>query len=125
MEAVVLRSAALIRDVSLGSWKLVRVMVRVRWRCSTWKWIEVGGKLILREELGRSLVWAERGHVKLMGLLGVEHHLLISPLSELSVGSGVKIRVLLRYGILGGVKWVLLLLQRVLIKGRVEGLGRY
>jgi hypothetical protein len=131
----------------------------VRRRCPRGERAEIM-KLILSEILNRgagtrrATALRGRGRAVLLGklvrlLLGVEHHLLISPLCELSVGIKVRARrgdltllgrvdwVCLLVGILiksGGVEWLcvciptgLLLLDRVWIMGglRRRNLGGY
>lgn len=77
--------------------KIVRG-IRMRWRGATWERAEPSHR-ILREVIWSSTRTIAR-HVLLhlmCLLLGVEHHLLISPLCKLRVGSRIEVRALLRY----------------------------
>jgi hypothetical protein len=78
----------------------VRMITRRWWRgCTAWERVE-SCQVILRK-----IVWGNIGSIArdmlLLHLvrlvLGIEHHLLISPLSELGIGSGIKVRILLGY----------------------------
>jgi hypothetical protein len=94
VEAIVERPSGLVGDGSLAALlEAICRMIRMRRRGSTRERAEPLGQLGLREELCGGRVRAERGHVELMSLLGVEDHLLISP----------QVRVLRGYGGLGRV----------------------
>jgi hypothetical protein len=105
------------------------VSMIIRRRCAAWERVEPR-KLILSKVIRGGIGAITRRHVlHLMGLLlGIEHHLLISPLCELSVGSWIKIRILLGY-LSRCVRRMtvhierLLLLGWVLVEGRVKWLG--
>lgn len=103
------------------------VLVRMlRRRCTTIRETCKPRHLTLCKVLWGAIGTIARYVAHLVRLLGIEHHLLISPLCKLSVSGRIEIRVLLGYvsrrcmWAMDVIRW---LLGLVLIEGRVKGLS--